>query len=342
MISVQILRGLAALLVVLYHIAKKGVVSGDYPFNFFEFGQFGVEIFFIISGFIMSYITAGKEFHVPSFMVRRAVRILPMYWLFTSVALCALIVVPKLAFTHTELPPGIVASYLLIPDSSHSLLLMVGWTLSYELLFYFVFALTARMPGRPIAGVLAMLWGLSFIASQNFYVQFFFNDFWAEFLVGTILFKIADKKAALFAVGGVALIAFLIFDYYGLPDRRSVYFGLPAVAVVSIVLGLEDFFQRWRPAFIVFAQKFLGDASYSIYLSHFFSLNLAYLAIYKVLKLSGRSAGMEYLILATSVSLLAGGLVHVLIEKKILRALKNMDGRSAKRYVINQADTGTS
>ncbi|MFT4065252.1 acyltransferase family protein [Paraburkholderia sp.] len=222
------------------------------------------------------------------------------------------------------------------------MLLMVGWTLSYELLFYFVFALTARMPGRPIAVALAMLWGLSFIVSKNFYAQFIFNDFWAEFLVGTILFRLVDKKAALFAVGGVALVAFLIFDYYGLPDRRSIYFGLPAVTIVSVVLGLEGSFEKWCPTFIVLAQKFLGDASYSIYLSHFFSLNLAYLVIYKILKLSGGSAGVAYMILAVFASVLAGGLVHVLIEKKILRALRNMGERNAKSYVINPADTGAS
>jgi exopolysaccharide production protein ExoZ len=318
------------------------VVSGDFPFNFFEFGQFGVEIFFIISGFVMSYITAGKELHIPSFMARRAVRILPMYWLFTSIALCALIAVPGLAFTHTELPPGIVNSYLLIPDPHHSLLLMVGWTLSYELLFYFVFALAARMPGQPIAVVLAILWGLSFMVPENFYMQFIFNDFWAEFLAGTILFKMVDKKAGLFALGGIALIVFLIFDYYGLPDRRSVYFGLPALTVVSILLGMEGAIADVRRAFVVPTLKFLGDASYSIYLSHFFSLNLAYVAIYKILKMSGPSAGALYFMLATSVSLIAGGLVHVLIEKRILRALKNMGGRDEKSYVNNQADTGTA
>ena len=340
MISIQMLRGLAAFVVVLYHIAKKGVVAGDYPFNFFEFGQFGVEIFFIISGFIMSYITAGKELHVPSFMVRRAVRILPMYWLFTTIALCALIAVPKLAFTHTELPPGVANSYLLLPDPDRSLLLMVGWTLSYELLFYFVFALTGRLPGRPIAVVLATLWGLSFLDPQNFYMQFLFNDFWAEFLVGTLLFKIVDRKAAMFAVGGIALIVFLIFDYYGLPDRRSVYFGLPAVTVVSMVIGLEGAIARWRHAFLIPALKFLGDASYSIYLSHFFSLNLAYLAIYKILKLSGRAAGVGYFMFAVFLSLIAGGLVHVLIEKRILRALKNMGDRHEERYAVSRADSG--
>jgi exopolysaccharide production protein ExoZ len=338
MITIQILRGVAAILVVLYHIAKKGVVAGDYPFNLFEFGQFGVEIFFIISGFIMSYVTAGKDLHIPSFMVRRAVRILPMYWLFSTVALGAFILVPGLAFTHTELPPGLVSSYLLIPDPRHSLLLMVGWTLSYELLFYLVFALAAGMRGRPVAAVLAVLWGLSFVVPQTFYMQFIFNDFWAEFLVGTLLFKMMDKKAALFAVGIGALALFLIFDHYGLPERRSVYFGLPAVAVVSVVLGLEGSIGKLRSVSVVPALKFLGDASYSVYLSHFFSLNLAYLVIYKILKLSGGWTMAMYFVLAVVGSLLGGGLIHVLIEKRILNALKNMGSRSVKRNVVSQTD----
>ena len=342
MISIQILRGVAAFLVVLYHIAKKGVVAGDYPYNFFEFGQFGVEIFFIISGFIMSYITSGKDLHLPSFMVKRAVRILPMYWLFSTIALCALIAVPKLAFTHTELPPGLASSYLLIPEPDHSLLLMVGWTLSYELIFYFVFALTAGLRGRPIVAVLAVLWGLSFVAPQHFYMQILFNDFWAEFLVGAILFKMRDKKEGLLAVGALALIVFFIFDWYGLPDRRSVYFGLPAVSVFSIVLALEGSIKKLHSTVIVPALKFLGDASYSVYLSHFFSLNLAYVAIYKVLKLDGRAGGVMYMGLSIFASLLAGGLVHVLVEKRILHALRNMGGRNVRGEVASQTDTNAA
>lgn len=338
MITIQILRGVAAILVVLYHIAKKGVVAGDYPFNLFEFGQFGVEIFFIVSGFIMSYITSGKDLQIPSFMVRRAVRILPMYWLFSTIALCAFIAVPKLAFTHTDLPPGLLSSYLLIPDPRHSLLLMVGWTLSYELLFYIVFALTASLRGRPVAAVLAVLWGLSFVVPQSFYMQFVFNDFWAEFLAGTILFRMMNKKAGLFAVGVAALIVFFIFDYYGLSERRSVYFGLPALAVFSIVLGLEGSLTKLRSAMAVRGLKFLGDASYSIYLSHFFSLNIAYLAIYKILKLSGAMAGVTYFALAVVASLLAGGVIHVLIEKRLLDALRNTGSRSTNREAVSQVE----
>lgn len=339
MISIQILRGLAAFFVVLYHVVKKGVFAGTFPSNFFEFGQFGVEIFFIISGFIMSYITSGKDVHLFSFMVKRGVRILPMYWLFSTIALCALIAIPNLAFTHTELPPGFVSSYLLIPLPDRSPLLMVGWTLSYELLFYFVFALTARISGRPIASVLAVLWGLSFVVPEDFYARFFFNDFWAEFLVGTLLFKMADKKAGLLAVGAVALIVFLIFDWVGLPDRRSIYFGLPAVTVFSIVIGLEGYIRNLHSTVIVPALKFLGDSSYSLYLSHFFSLNLAYLAIYKILKLKGWWGGAVFMILAVIASVVAGGLIHVLIEKRILHALRNMGSRNVRREVISEVDT---
>lgn len=339
MISIQILRGLAALLVVLYHIAKKGVVAGAYPSNFFEFGQFGVEIFFIISGFIMSYITAGKDINVSSFMVKRAVRILPMYWFFSTIALCALIAIPTLAFTHTDLPPGIISSYLLLPEPDHSLLLLVGWTLSYELLFYMVFALATKVSGRPIAAALALLWGLSFVVPQGFYLNFVFNDFWAEFLAGTLLFKIAGRKQLLVAAGVAALAVFLAFYWHGLPHRRSVYFGLPALAVFAIVVGLEDVIKRWHSKFVVPALKFLGDASYSIYLSHFFSLNLGYLIIYKILKLSGAGGGAIYMIFSIVLCLFAGSLAHVLLEKRILRLVGNIGEWHVRRTIMNRVDT---
>jgi exopolysaccharide production protein ExoZ len=196
------------------------------------------------------------------------------------------------------------------------------------------------MHGRPIAIVLAILWSFSFVASSNFYVQFVFNDFWVEFLAGVLLSRMMDKRGMLFAVSGVALFAFLIVDHYGFPERRSIYFGLPALAVVSFVLGFERSLKSWRSAVAARGMKFLGDASYSIYLSHFFSLNLVYAVIYKMLKLTGAPAGIAYFMIALAASLIVGGLAYVLLEKKTVDALKNMSAIKIKAYVNNQADTG--
>jgi len=74
-------------------------------------------------------------------------------------------------------------------------------------------------------------------------------------------------------------------------------------------------------------------------LSHFFSLNLAFLIIYKILRLPGTWGSVIYMILSIILCLFAGSLIHVLIEKRILYILRNMGKRRVKRNVMSQVDT---
>ncbi|WP_433969684.1 acyltransferase family protein [Tunturiibacter gelidiferens] len=149
------LRGLAASMVVIHHSTQswsqnlgKGVSAPTW-----EGGAAGVDIFFVISGFVMAISTIGREHKdhpALSFLERRLIRIFPLYWLVSLVYLLKVTIVrwyPRFAGSgqHVQTPLGyILSSFLLIPyrDSIGNIqpLLNVGWTLSFEMFFYFLFA----------------------------------------------------------------------------------------------------------------------------------------------------------------------------------------------------------
>ena len=155
LLSIQTLRGIAALLVVFLHISFElssktngSIILGFYNLN--SFGLLGVDIFFVISGFIIFWIH-GNDFQKKNafqiFFIKRLTRIVPLYWLFTIISALILLLIPELftkgkefEFTH------FLTSLLFFPwyNSVGEIypILAVGWTLNIEMYFYFVFALT--------------------------------------------------------------------------------------------------------------------------------------------------------------------------------------------------------
>lgn len=147
--SVQILRGVAALLVVARHAAKQ--LSAD-PENAFILGQFGVDIFFVISGFVI--FLAGRNSSPAHFLKRRFIRVVPMYWL-----VLALVVGMRMAHGHLVSQyfiPNTLLSFLFVPseiaDGAIFPPIVVGWTLNFEMFFYAVFAVSLCFASRLVGG----------------------------------------------------------------------------------------------------------------------------------------------------------------------------------------------
>ena len=162
--SVQALRGFAALLVVVYHATKMVHDRINPLFSPFAAGGAGVDIFFAISGFVI-VITASPDAENPEswsgFLWRRLVRIVPLYWLLTTVKLITLLISPDLA-QHSGVSIGhVIASYLFIPawNVEHKALplLTVGWTLSYEMFFYLLFTFALWLQLRPVGWISILL-----------------------------------------------------------------------------------------------------------------------------------------------------------------------------------------
>src|SRR4028119_1297881 len=133
----QVYRGIAAVLVVLFHLNYISVQTFNQVifFNLFKGGWIGVDYFFVLSGFIMVYVhrsVIGKKDQLKSFLVKRAVRIYPIYWIITLTLWCLFLVIPAFA-NNQDLSLGhVIVSLLLIPQKDQ-FILEVGWTLTYEI-----------------------------------------------------------------------------------------------------------------------------------------------------------------------------------------------------------------
>ena len=290
--SIQILRGIAALAVVFHHAC--GTVAENAPHPAWlnqigrlpEFGAAGVDIFFIISGFIMVYVSRdafGRSGAAQLFWRKRLIRIFPLYWLYTTLML--LLVLSPFAMQHAVFSLSYtIKSYLLIPafnpGSALTLpqpLLQVGWTLSYELLFYFIFG-TWLYLGK-IKTLVPFVLGCFILAFASSPVlppgsplgAFLGQPILFEFLYGVIVgvvflqgWRVQSTAALACVLIAAGAFAISIFVHPELP-MRWLFWGLPAALLVYGSLGLQP-----RANWLNSTLLALGDASYTLYLQHAF------------------------------------------------------------------------
>ncbi len=337
--NLQILRFLAAAMVLLSHVQHQAgnmrFVGADYvPWNGIYLAG-GVDIFFVISGFIMYSISSGdfgRAGAAGKFFTRRLVRIVPPYWLFTA----AMVVAAFIFSDHIQHPlmslDHILASLVFLPYANPYgkpyPMLMLGWTLNYEFFFYVVFALALLFSRR--AGLLFVAVAIGGLAVLGLFdtfarlpMSFWSNPIMLEFLLGIGLAMAREKGARCSTAASVALIAAGFAAMFALMQMgianhhwavRFLWMGLPALAICAGAVLPE---QPPHATGIGKPLVFLGDASYALYLSHPFALNLV--AVFW--KRSGLGDPYLYVALSCVFSLLVGCATHVLIEKPMTRYL---------------------
>ena len=288
LINLQVLRALAALSVVVAHTIHEtenlAVVTARQAVDAKAwYLGYGVDIFFVLSGFIMMHTAAaefGKSGASLRFFLRRCARVVPLYWLLTSVMLLGAAVAPSLLNVPVGDISHVVASYLFIPDMRGANeirpVLALGWTLNYEMLFYVLFALALMMPIRPgIIGLSVLMAALALVGTtiepRNVQIAFWTNPIILEFLLGVyvaLIFRSGLRigtgvALALMAIGLIGFARFSTpWDDAALPQflRR----GVPAaVFVLAAAIGPALPLKR-----IVLWGVAVGDASYSLYLAH--------------------------------------------------------------------------
>ncbi|QYA06436.1 acyltransferase family protein [Agrobacterium larrymoorei] len=304
--SVQALRGIAATLVAIFHF---------FPTQFVV-GAAGVDLFFVISGFIMG--TIGVNDRPLRFLSKRAIRIAPLYWLFTF-AMCAGAIAGVYSnFTFDAV--RLIKSLLFIPywdETGHTWpLMVVGWTLNLEVFFYIVFAIGISF-GRPILFTAATLLAMVFLGygfeTSNAAFTLWTSNLLLEFVAGLLLsrFSLGEKFAVPAVVIGVAaLITTNVFSLFD-PSYRILVWGVPAVLIVAGCLAIERM-GNWSSPVLKPVQK-VGDASYSLYLSHAFFAA----AVHKFF-------GTAFLPSALGVAAAIVGAVAIfhLVEKPLIKFLK--------------------
>ena len=154
-VSIQYLRAVAALLVVFYHtIYQIKEYQGLFESGIWRFGASGVDIFFVISGFIMWVTAAARPTRPLAFMRNRIVRIVPMYWIVTLGLFTLSSILPNAIMIVDTTPGHLARSLLFIPHPDPAQperlwpLLLTGWTLNYEMFFYSIFACALLLPRR--------------------------------------------------------------------------------------------------------------------------------------------------------------------------------------------------
>jgi exopolysaccharide production protein ExoZ len=297
LINIQFLRFFAALMVVLFHASAHLRASGHAVSGLFMFGQSvgfaGVDVFFVISGFIMAWTTkdAAGVRDASLFARRRVSRIYSGYWPFFLIALGYFSFLGGNYLANAQL----VRSALLWPADLRNLLLPVSWTLIYEMVFYLLFAIIIAVNGERrnsiIKGVMiaVVAWSLyshfgrqaydpGILESMNVYEQYAAFPFILEFLSGSILAEWLRKHPQGLAwsllLTGILLLAAggwinnnlfagkLIQGYFII--WRVLVFGSASLFILAGLVRLEN--RGWT-----FARRFsllAGGASYALYLSH--------------------------------------------------------------------------
>jgi peptidoglycan/LPS O-acetylase OafA/YrhL len=350
---IQLLRALAVMCVVVTHIAHElaGMLQDQVVgFNEKRFpGDFGVDLFFVISGFIMVY-TCWGVFGRPGasldFIRRRIIRIVPLYWLATTLMILVVILIPQNVNTATADWRQWLSSYLFFPYARESdglirPVLGLGWSLQYEMYFYmlFAFGLLIQRKAAVIFVLLAMF--VVFLVANllmpdsasngilDTILRFLSHTITLEFGGGVFLGYAYMSGARLEPRLGIAFAAFGLFLLIIAPgfndniDRlRLLHYGIPAMLMLAgavCTVGMDD---------VAIARPLLGvgEASYSIYLVHPFVIGGVSVA-FKML-LARIPMDVLYLISTFSivvllVSLVAGTLVHKWVDTPLTGWLKS-------------------
>jgi exopolysaccharide production protein ExoZ len=273
-LSIQYLRALAAMTVVVFHALESTTTR-------FEIGAAGVDVFFVISGFIMASLTFDGDATPAAFIWRRIIRIVPLYWMATLLALAVSLVRPNFFHAFDPSLENAALSLLFIPHNSAigmAPVLWQGWTLEYEMFFYALCALGLFLPAANRLKMLCALLVLLITLGAIFQMpgplaRVYTNPLLLEFMAGVALAGLWRRQAMPRpALGAAALVlGICLFAAQGahvatFSGVRVLDWGVPAILLVLGALSLEAA-QRVP---LSRTGLLLGDASYSIYLAHGF------------------------------------------------------------------------
>ena len=289
LLHIQFLRGLAALSVAFLHAQHDALSLAQRTGQTFEaFTRLpfmaGVDMFFVISGFIMVYASRplfGKPESRGVFLARRIARIAPLYWTVTTLYLAVALAAPFVL--NQPQPSGwmVIASYLFIPvmrpDGLVQPVYSLGWTLNYEMFFYVLFAAVIVLPIRSamvsIAGASRGLALLGTFMRLPPTLAFWTDPIILEFAFGAGLGWLQSRGVTLSRSVRWALVVWgsgfslpRVRDPAPVPLMRPLLWGMPVAMLVAAAALRED--RTWAASLFTRFCAFLGDISYAIYLIH--------------------------------------------------------------------------
>ena len=329
--GVQMLRALAAIMVLVGHVSAEAqyYFGVSLPFAGLPWSR-GVDIFFVISGFIITLSAQrlwGQRGAFRQFLRRRIIRVVPLYYFFTTLMVAALFAVPG-GVKNTQLDPvQIITSYLFVPyaryDGRIAPVLSLGWTLNYEMFFYGIVAVALMLPRFGPSTIILVISGLSAIGllfePQQTVFAFWTNPTILAFVLGVLIARahlanLAPRRGGLLVLA-FGLSALIVLNIQTPEVPRFISSGLPAAMIVAAPVLFSV--QAYAPT----TGLLLGDASYALYLSHRFVLRLGTLFLVPLLP-STFAGAAGYFLLISVVALLVSVAVFRWIEVPMLRAMR--------------------
>lgn len=346
--NIQLLRALAAYAVVGHHIIdtlRHYVAVGHVTMDP-KIGATGVNVFFVISGYIMMETTSRRDVTPQEFMMHRLIRVAPLYWVLTLFAV-AITQFGISLFGHTSISAEhIIRSLLFLPQwgadgRSTVPVLFVGWTLNYEMMFYAGFAACLLLPTAEMrlwagcAGI-AALW-LAALVSDNAYLVYWGNDVIIAFALGMLVWRaglvvsppVFVSWAA--AAVGIAILALPdIISALGTARHGPLVPNIGAALIVYAALSLERRGTSVGDGWL----KRQGDASYSLYLLHPFVLQTvgkAWLVAHVGVGVGRLAVLVVLMLLASGIS---GTLLHLYVERPMTEAIRRAFDRHEARRAL--------
>lgn len=319
LLNLQALRAFAALNVVFFHIIGTASAYG-YPVNVFAFlagwGANGVDLFFVISGFVMVYIQQTKNKSPLDFIKDRLMRIAPIYWLLTLVCALLLFLMPSSLVNND--PPSILRTLQSLLFSSQIFgdkypILYVGWTIEIEMLFYILFAASifSKSLFKSIVITSVLISALViFYDANTLLLEFVFGMVIGWLFLTTKPSEITIKVSLLI---GVLLFLVTLFYFNEVKISRFILYGIPSALIVFGFVFSKQINTGWITK--------MGDASYSIYLLQVFTIPVFYKILVK-LNITKGNLDDIYAILCLMISALAGLAFYYLIEFRVSNYLR--------------------
>jgi peptidoglycan/LPS O-acetylase OafA/YrhL len=299
-----------------------------------------VDIFFVISGFIIAYIGSRNS---DRFFLRRLIRIVPFYWAATLAIFSFVLVAPSLLRSTQPDFVQLLCSLFFIPrETSYAGMfptLVLGWSLNYEMYFYVIFALSLLVSRRlaPIlcsVAIAAILLLITASGAQSPSIQFYARPLVFEFVFGIVIFyalywvekhraslqAIAGGKALLLVVLLAALVIIFFVEYhqgFGLP--RQISSGIPAFFIVLSAILLERIYRVTVNSRLLFL---LGEASYILYLIHPYVVYGVLRTVLRGVHQPSLPATVAIILLLLAISSAIAIAIHLMFEKPVMRMLR--------------------
>ena len=333
---IQILRGFAAVFVMLYHATRHYQEKGLVFLNgIFKHGYFGVDVFFVLNGFVIYYSSQKylENGNYLEFIKKRFIRIYPSFWLFLLFPLTVVfLVAPQYIVARSAFEP-INFINILVLFFNHPQISQVTWTLSFELYFYILFFLMIFNKNFKYLIVLILIFATIQLIDKNifsnlYFQKYLFSPLLLEFFLGVLIVYIINKtlknhQVWYWVLLTISMIYFVFIDYLSSNNiieitkhNRVLNFELASFLLILSLVLLEKFNNVQSSKILIV----IGDSSYVLYLIH--SIILSF--IDSKLILSGRFVIINKeiaTILACFFIIFLSIFIHLIIEKPMLKYL---------------------